>query len=58
MPNEPEKPRYTWPWFLLAAVILGVVVTAIWLGALVRQTREQRDPDPLFAPTRTNATRL
>jgi hypothetical protein len=65
--NEPnQSPRYTWPWFVLGAVVLGFVLAIIWMTILVRRTREQREyeawPVPATpvlptnsAPYKTNA---
>jgi hypothetical protein len=57
MSNEQRtssKPRYLWPWFLLGAVVLGVVLALIWLTAEVRRVRDQRQPD-FTSPATTNA---
>jgi F0F1-type ATP synthase assembly protein I len=46
MADETEgspKPRYTWPWFLLGALLLGLALAIFWMSILVRRTREQRD---------------
>ena len=43
-------PRYRWPWFALAAVILGVVLAVVWMSVAVRRIREQRTADPFAAP--------
>jgi hypothetical protein len=51
--NETEQPRrYTWPKFVLGAVVLWIVLVIIWMSVLVRRTREQRDytPWPKSAP--------
>jgi hypothetical protein len=50
--NAKPRPRYRWPWFLLAGVLLGVVLAVIWLAAEVRRVKEQRQYD--FVPA--NAT--
>ena len=42
------KPRYIWPWILLAGVLLGIVLGVIWLTAEVRRVKEQRQYD--FVP--------
>jgi len=39
----PAKPRYRWPWFLLAAIMLGAVLVVIWMSVAVRRVREQRE---------------
>jgi hypothetical protein len=49
-----EKPRYTWPWFLLAVVVLGLALAIFWMSALVRRTREQRETNP-WPPTLQSA---
>ena len=49
---DPSVPRYRWPWFVLAALILGTVLTVIWMAVAVRRVREQRISDP-FAGSRT-----
>ena len=43
--RPPEKPRYKWPWFVLAALILGVALAVLWMSFAVRQAREMRDLD-------------
>jgi quinoprotein glucose dehydrogenase len=56
--NEKDRPpRYTWPWFVLGMVVLGVVLAVIWMTALVRRTREQREnfwPVPTQQVPQTN----
>lgn len=50
-----QRPRYTWPWFVLGGVVLGIVLAVIWMTVLVRRTREEREnawPPP--AQTATN----
>ena len=46
-----QRPRYTWPWFVLGMVVLGFVLAIIWMSVLVRRTREQRDFNEWPAPT-------
>jgi len=41
----PAKLRYQWPWFVLAALILGVALAVVWMTFAVRQARETRDLD-------------
>jgi len=36
-------PRYRWPWFLLAALILAVVLAVVWMSVAVKRLRAQRD---------------
>lgn len=44
MDNETSPPpaRYVWPWFLLTAVVLAVLLAILWVSAEVRRTREQQ----------------
>jgi hypothetical protein len=49
-----HRPRYRWPWFLLAAVILGVVLAIVWMTAAIREVQEQRDP--MYPGPRPSAT--
>jgi hypothetical protein len=47
-PSTP--PRYRWPWFVLAAVLLGILLSVLWMSVAVRRTREQRESNPFPAP--------
>ncbi len=42
--NEPkENPRrYKWPWFVLAAVLLFVVLTVVWVSFAVKKVERER----------------
>jgi len=57
--NEPgedlPKQTYKWPWFVLAAVVLAVVLAVVWMSYAVKHEREQRDfsaPLPGGTPAR------
>jgi hypothetical protein len=45
--NAPEdnssKPKYKWPWFVLAAVLLGIVLAVLWVGLAAEKVESQRD---------------
>jgi putative heme-binding domain-containing protein len=42
--NQADRPqRYMWPWFVLGAVVLGLVLAIFWMTVLVRRVREQRE---------------
>ncbi|HEX5398911.1 MAG TPA: hypothetical protein VFY06_07675 [Verrucomicrobiae bacterium] len=50
MPDEPSEPnetprRYKWPWFLLAAVVLFIVLAIVWMSVAVHREREERGFD-------------
>jgi hypothetical protein len=38
-----ERRRYIWPWFVLAAVVLAVVLAVLWLSVAIERTRRQRE---------------
>lgn len=43
--NEPnEKPRrYRWPWFVLAAFLLGVALAVLWMIFDVQTIKQERN---------------
>jgi len=44
MDDENKNPRrYKWPWFVLAAVLLFVALTVVWMSFAVRRERQERD---------------
>jgi hypothetical protein len=51
-----SRPRYRWPWFVLGAVILGVVLTVLWMSVEVRRVREQKTSNLLMAPNPTESS--
>lgn len=40
--KSPQR-RYRWPWVVLAAVILWIVLAVVWMRVAVRHVEEQRD---------------
>jgi hypothetical protein len=38
-PEGPQPPRRVWPWVVLAAVVLGLVLFAVWLWFEVQHVR-------------------
>jgi hypothetical protein len=43
-PDEiPPKRNYKWPWFLLAAVLLGIVLAVVWVSFAVKKVEQQRN---------------
>jgi len=43
-------PRYRWPWFVLAALVLGVLLALMWMTVEVRRIRRQQSSNPWAAP--------
>jgi hypothetical protein len=41
-PNENPR-RYKWPWFVLAAVALGIILAIVWMGYAVQRERQEHD---------------
>lgn len=52
-----QRPKYVWPKFVLAGVVLGFVLAFFWMAVLVRRVHEQRE-DMVWPTTgaRTNST--
>jgi hypothetical protein len=49
--NQAERPqRYVWPWFVLGAFVLAIVLAIFWMSVLVHRVREQRQ-DNMWQPT-------
>jgi putative heme-binding domain-containing protein len=47
---NPARPRYRWPRFVLAALVLGAVLVVVWMSVAVRQIRERRESNPWSMP--------
>ena len=44
MDDETKNPRrYKWPWFVLAAVLLFVALTVVWVSFAVKKVEQQRN---------------
>lgn len=57
MTEEPPTPHYRWPYFLLAAVALALVLAVIWVNHEVQRTRRNRQLNERFQsppPVETN----
>jgi len=49
-PGPPQlKRRYAWPWFVVFAVVLWIVLGILWLSREAKRIRRERD---LNAPVR------
>jgi hypothetical protein len=52
-PNEAApRRRYQWPWFVLAAFLLGVALAILWMSFEVRKVEQERNVN---APPPVNA---
>jgi hypothetical protein len=40
---QPPKRQYKWPWFVLAALLLGIALAIIWMSFEVKRTKRNRD---------------
>ncbi len=53
-PNtDSAPPRYRWPWFVLGAVVLGILLAVLWMTVEVRRIRRQQATNPWTAPAAT-----
>ena len=46
IPNDipgQSKRRYLWPWFVLAAVVLGILLAILWMSYEIKRTKRNRD---------------
>ena len=54
---EPKKQRhYTWPWFVLAAVVLAITLAVLWMSKEIERTRRIRDLNAPASRTDRGAT--
>ena len=57
MPNDSNEisPRYRWPWFVLAGVVLFFALAIFWVGLAANKLKHEREfnaPLPTNAPAR------
>ena len=44
MDDPKENPqRYQWPWFVLAAFLLGVALAIVWMSFAIKKVERERD---------------
>ena len=55
-PDSREKRRYTWPWFVLAAVLLAMALAVLWMSKEIERARRIHDLNSPPAPTNHGAT--
>ena len=48
--SEPnENPRqYKWPWFVLAAIVLGTALAIVWMSFAIHREKQERDFNALI----------
>jgi hypothetical protein len=56
LPETQEQRRYSWPWFVLAAVLLAIALAVAWMSKEVERTRRIRDLNSPAAPMNRGAT--
>jgi flagellar biosynthesis/type III secretory pathway M-ring protein FliF/YscJ len=56
LPNPQNQRRYTWPWFVLAAVLLAIALAVAWMSKEIERTRRIRDLNAPAAPAQRGAT--
>ena len=44
------KPRYKWPWFVLGAIVLGVVLAILWMICEIQRTKSIREGSEVRSP--------
>jgi hypothetical protein len=55
-PDPGNKRRYTWPWFVLAAVLLAIALAMLWMSKEIARTRRIRDLNAPPPATNRGAT--
>jgi hypothetical protein len=47
MDDDDNNPRrYKWPWFVAAAVLLGIVLAVVWVSFAVKKVERERNFNP------------
>jgi hypothetical protein len=58
LPEPKDQRRYTWPWFVLAAVLLAIALAVLWMSKEVERARRIHDLNSPAAPAPRGATSL
>ena len=58
LPDTGNGRRYTWPWFVLAAVLLAIALAVLWMSKEIARTRRIRDLNAPPPATNRGATLL
>jgi hypothetical protein len=56
LPEPENKRRYTWPWFVLAAVLLAIALAVLWMSKEIERARRIRDANAPAPRTDRGAT--
>ena len=43
LPDQPPNPHYRWPWFVLGAVLLAILLAVLWMSWEIQRTKRIRD---------------
>ena len=57
-PDPKNQRRYTWPWFVLVAVLLAIALAVLWMSKEVERARRIHDLNSPAAPAPRGATSL
>jgi len=52
-----RRARYKWPWFVLAALLLGIALAVLWMSSEVERVRQIRDANSSGPDTNTTPAR-
>ena len=44
--NDRQQPKHIWPWFVLAAVVLGIILFILWVWGAVQKVKWQKANTP------------
>jgi hypothetical protein len=55
LPGPKSERRYTWPWYVLAAVLLAIVLAVLWMSKEIERIRRIRDSNAPGARTEGGA---
>jgi len=58
LPDPPNTRRYTWPWFVLAAVLLALALAVLWMSKEIERARRIRDLNTPQPGTNRSAAEL
>jgi hypothetical protein len=58
LPDNQQQRRYTWPWFVLAAVLLAIALDVLWMSKEIARARRIHDLNAPAAPMNHGATSL